>query len=102
MSCCKMKRGLLRSPTPTRRRRTNISCASSCFCIVGERLRHGPAMHVNSPLETRRSDIHLLYGARCLRGFGDGFAVVMLPAYLSAIGFGSVQIGFVATVSLFG
>jgi MFS family permease len=33
---------------------------------------------------------------------GDGFAVVILPAYLSAIGLGPVQIGFIATVSLFG
>jgi MFS family permease len=55
-----------------------------------------------TPLETPRTDIHLLYGARCLRGFGDGFAVVILPAYLSAIGFSPVQIGFVATASLLG
>jgi hypothetical protein len=44
-------------------------------------------MQVNRPLEQRRADIYLLYAARCLRGFGDGFAVVVLPAYLSAIGF---------------
>jgi MFS family permease len=56
-------------------------------------------MQVNSP---RHRDIRLLYGARCLRGFGDGFAVVILPAYLTAIGFSPVQVGFVATVSLFG
>jgi MFS family permease len=49
-----------------------------------------------------RPDIHLLYAARCLRGVGDGFAVVILPAYLSAIGLSPVQIGFIATVSLFG
>jgi MFS family permease len=59
-------------------------------------------MQVNSSPETRRTDIRLLYGARCLRGFGDGFAVVILPAYLTAIGFSPVQVGFVATVSLFG
>jgi MFS family permease len=47
-------------------------------------------------------DIRLLYAARCLRGFGDGFAVIILPAYLTAIGLSPVQIGFVATVSLAG
>ena len=46
--------------------------------------------------------VYLLYAARCLRGFGDGFAVIVLPAYLSALGFSPIQIGFVATASLFG
>jgi MFS family permease len=54
------------------------------------------------PLKARRSDINLLYAARCLRGFGDGFAVVILPAYLSAIGLSPFEIGFVAAVSLLG
>ena len=31
-----------------------------------------------------------------LRGFGDGFAIIMLPAYLSAIGYAPVEIGIVA------
>lgn len=53
-------------------------------------------------MDSRRVDIYLLYAARCLRGVGDGFAVVILPAYLSAIGFNAVQIGFVAASSLFG
>jgi MFS family permease len=59
-------------------------------------------MHVNESPAARRSDTRLLYAARCLRGFGDGFAVVILPAYLTAIGLSPVQIGFVATMSLFG
>jgi len=50
----------------------------------------------------RRSDINLLYAARCVRGIGDGFAVVILPAYLTAIGLTPAQIGFVATASLLG
>jgi hypothetical protein len=33
------------------------------------------------------SDILCLYGARALRGFGDGFAIIILPVYLAAIGF---------------
>jgi MFS family permease len=53
-------------------------------------------------LKAHRSDIRLLYAARCLRGFGDGFAVVILPAYLTAIGLSPVQIGFIATASLLG
>jgi len=57
---------------------------------------------VSESPQARRTDIRLLYAARCLRGFGDGFAVVILPAYLIAIGLGPVQIGFVATVSLAG
>ena len=32
-------------------------------------------------------NILLLYIARGVRGFGDGFAVIILPAYLTAIGF---------------
>jgi len=57
---------------------------------------------VQAPWQMRRSDINLLYAARCVRGIGDGFAVVILPAYLTAIGLTPAQIGFVATASLFG
>jgi MFS family permease len=48
------------------------------------------------------SNVILLYAARALRGFGDGFAVIILPAYLSAIGYDPIQIGVVATASLLG
>ena len=48
------------------------------------------------------SPIPLLYAARGVRGFGDGFAIIILPAYLSAIGYDPVAIGFVATASLLG
>jgi MFS family permease len=48
------------------------------------------------------SDIAILYAARGVRGFGDGFAIIVLPAYLSAIGYGPGEIGFVATASLLG
>jgi MFS family permease len=47
-------------------------------------------------------DILYLYGARALRGFGDGFAIITLPVYLTAIGFSPQQIGFVASASLLG
>jgi MFS family permease len=50
----------------------------------------------------RKSNLIVLYAARATRGFGDGFAVIILPAYLSAIGFRPVEIGFVATAALLG
>jgi MFS family permease len=43
-----------------------------------------------------------LYSARAARGFGDGFAALILPAYLSALGFGPVRIGIVAAAALLG
>jgi hypothetical protein len=46
----------------------------------------------------RLSDVHLLYAARAARGFGDGFANIILPAYLSELGFGPFQIGIVANL----
>ncbi|MPZ41252.1 MAG: MFS transporter, partial [Rhizobiales bacterium] len=48
------------------------------------------------------SEMRLLYAARGVRGFADGFAVIILPAYLSAIGFNPVEIGIVATAALLG
>src|SRR5476649_1391417 len=56
----------------------------------------------SQPAPTLRSSVALLYAARALRGFGDGFAIIILPAYLTAIGFSPVQIGIVASASLFG
>lgn len=52
--------------------------------------------------QTLRSSVALLYAARGVRGFGDGFAIIILPAYLTAIGYDPVQIGFVAAASLLG
>src|ERR1700751_6233960 len=43
-----------------------------------------------------------LYAARAARGFGDGFAAIILPAYLLEIGFDPFQIGLVATAALLG
>jgi MFS family permease len=50
----------------------------------------------------RRSDLFYVYTARALRGFGDGFAIIILPVYLAAIGLTAPQIGLVATASLLG
>src|SRR5256714_11139438 len=46
--------------------------------------------------------ISLLYVARGLRGFGDGFAIIILPAYMTALGYDAVAVGLVATASLLG
>jgi MFS family permease len=46
--------------------------------------------------------VRLLYWARGIRGFGDGFAVIILPAYLTAIGYTPFQVGLVATAALLG
>jgi MFS family permease len=50
----------------------------------------------------RRSDIFYLCAARAARGFGDGYAAIILPAYLIEIGFNPFQIGIVATAALLG
>src|SRR5947199_8524 len=49
-----------------------------------------------------RADVISLYAARAARGFGDGFAAIILPAYLLEIGFDPFQIGLVATAALLG
>src|SRR3984893_6910771 len=58
------------------------------------------------PTESRVSSgtslIPLLYLARGLRGFGDGFAIIILPAYMTALGYDAVAVGVVATASLLG
>lgn len=40
--------------------------------------------------------------ARALRDFGDGFAAVIMPVYLTMLGLGPAQIGIVATLALLG
>lgn len=43
-----------------------------------------------------------IFLARALRDFGDGFIVILLPVYLTALGFDALQIGLVATLALLG
>jgi MFS family permease len=43
-----------------------------------------------------------LYAARALRDFGDGFVAVLLPVYLTALGFTPLQVGLIATAAMFG
>src|SRR2546429_1194450 len=49
-----------------------------------------------------RADVLNLYAARAARGFGDGSAAIILPAYRLEIGFDPFQIGLVATAALLG
>src|SRR5437763_2081493 len=53
-------------------------------------------------LQNETSLIPLLYTARGLRAFGDGFAIIILPAYMTALGYDAVAVGIVATASLLG
>jgi MFS family permease len=53
-------------------------------------------------VQNQTSLISLLYTARGLRGFGDGFAIIILPAYMTALGYGAIAVGVVATMSLLG
>lgn len=43
-----------------------------------------------------------IYAARALREFGDGFAAVLLPVYLTVLGLGVFEIGVIATTALLG
>ncbi|MDB5316113.1 MAG: transporter [Rhodospirillales bacterium] len=43
-----------------------------------------------------------VFRARALRDFGDGAAAVLLPAHLTALGFGPAEIGLLATLALLG
>jgi len=56
----------------------------------------------NQTVSNAASLIRLLYVARGLRGFGDGFAIIILPAYMTVLGYDAVAVGIVATASLLG
>ena len=43
-----------------------------------------------------------VFAARALRGFADGFVAVLLPVYLLALGLGGLEVGAIATATLFG
>jgi MFS family permease len=55
----------------------------------------------NAPSAARGTTTRLLW-ARALRDFGDGFVAVLLPVYLTALGFSPWQVGVVATAALLG
>ena len=50
---------------------------------------------------TSRS-VNRLLAAKGLRAFGDGFVSLLLPLYLLELGFGPLEVGIIATVTLLG
>jgi MFS family permease len=48
------------------------------------------------------SSILRLLAAKALRAFADGYMAVLLPAYLLALGFGTLQVGILSTATLLG
>ena len=44
----------------------------------------------------------LLLTARSLRAFADGYVAVLLPAYLLALGYGTIEVGVLSTVTMLG
>jgi MFS family permease len=44
----------------------------------------------------------ILMSARSLRAFADGYVAVLLPAYLLALGYGTFEVGLLATVTMLG
>jgi MFS family permease len=59
-------------------------------------------LRVDRRQETARFEIVRLYAARAVRGFGDGFAIIILPAYMTTLGYDAAAVGIVATASLLG
>ena len=54
-----------------------------------------------TPPGHRGATAYLLWG-RALRDFGDGFVAILLPVYLTALGFSLLEIGVIATAALLG
>jgi hypothetical protein len=51
-------------------------------------------------MRSAQGNVKFLYAAWAARGLGDGFAAIVLPAYLVELGFSALQIGVVATAAL--
>jgi len=51
---------------------------------------------------TQSSQVRRILLAKGLRAFGDGFVSVLLPLYLIELGQNSLQVGIIATATLFG
>src|SRR5690349_11630551 len=92
------------SRSPTLSRLPSVSACHGAGDAM--RLPHAPCGIFASARSLFRdamtSNIRLVYLARGVRGFGDGFAIIVLPAYLAAVGYSPAQIGIVAAASLLG
>ncbi len=62
----------------------------------------GGMLNFNKERSIATREIGTLFAGRAVRGFGDGFAAIVLPAYLTAIGYDPVHVGIIATASLLG
>ena len=49
-----------------------------------------------------RCNLRLLLTARGVRAFGDGFVSILVPVYLTGIGFGAFEVGVLTTAMLLG
>jgi MFS family permease len=47
-------------------------------------------------------DARILLGTRALRAFGDGYISLLLPYYLTLLGFDALQVGIIITATLLG
>ena len=65
-------------------------------------MTHIAAKRGEQPTATHAGAIRHLLIARALRDFGDGFVAVLLPAYLTLLGFSPLQVGIIATAALLG
>src|ERR1700756_4226706 len=50
----------------------------------------------------KRRNVSLLLTARGIRSFGDGFVSILVPVYLTGIGFGAFEVGVLTTAMLLG
>jgi MFS family permease len=50
----------------------------------------------------KRRNVRLLLTARGVRAFGDGFVSILVPVYLTGIGFGAFEVGVLTTAMLLG
>jgi hypothetical protein len=48
----------------------------------------------------KRRNVRLLLTARGVRAFGDGFVSILVPVYLTGIGFGAFEVGALTTAML--
>jgi MFS family permease len=55
-----------------------------------------------SSSDRARRNVRLLLTARGVRAFGDGFVSILVPVYLTGIGFGAFEVGVLTTAMLLG
>ena len=61
-----------------------------------------PSTRLHLLPSTATTDAAVLIQARAVRAFGDGFVSVLLPVYLTALGYGALEVGAVVTATLVG